>query len=490
MDSLPAKDFLTSQANPPTLKIKTATRTSFAIICSPTTYGTLLQKELQQKGRTNEYLSIRNAALLKRECLRLNYLNPTVSDRLHHLRILIHTLKQIESHEINATDSETIISTFFEVMKRLMGWHHTHLLADLYRAETIKRYCEITAERFIFATSTMNTEIDLHDAIAEHERLVQNMASIISRLSPLVQYLFLSEAEHSCLIHLTNNDDETLFQPLLIDRERALLHVHLQQFGIPAQAPELRSEETDLIRQLWPSTMSINRHGNSDYFRNASNHIFDQFTMFDNSSFGQTSTNSTIHSRFDLQSISSIKSLLIRATQVSDRPQPADEPPSTQRISANHSNETNVSSEQTSNNITDVTTLEQFVQPLSDDITLSATHAMHTTPLTLKVISGSLSITIFKAHPRDCPDRRPPGDVIHLSVTYTSAAIERPLEIFIKRFTLSENGELFLYITSGGKFRQLIDAIPSSTRIRLTITCNGQTELRETTRNQSQTWFQ
>merc|ERR1712000_750642 len=81
-----------------------------------------------------------------------------------------------------------------------------------------------------------------------------------------MKYLLLSTGYTSCIVRLSNNDDETRFFPVLLDRERSLLGYHLKRLGEDHLPPALPVNIEQTICQLWPTSIPIDRGTSHDFF--------------------------------------------------------------------------------------------------------------------------------------------------------------------------------------------------------------------------------
>lgn len=275
MDSQPTQDHLTNRQSPPPLELRNATRISFAILCSPTTYGVPLQKRMESDKKGDEYLYARNAAILRRECLRLDYLNPIIGQRIEHLRRLKDTVDSIQT----STPPIMIVQRYYRFLSYAMNQYFDSFWMKLAQCTTLSEFQRLPGLRIDTALRFDNNNLESHKQLSEYESLIKHIAIAVPTAPLIVQYLLLDQSQHSCLLHLTDVDRETKFYPLFTDRERHLLAYNLALLGCTNEPPSLQDTLQETIRLQWPGLITITSDRNDDYFRTTSRNRYDAFEL-------------------------------------------------------------------------------------------------------------------------------------------------------------------------------------------------------------------
>lgn len=278
MDLKPSKDYLTLRHPLPQFRSDNGSHLAFALVCSPTTYGVPLYEEMLAKNQANEYITVRNAAILRRECLRLDFLNPVVADRIDYLK----ELKQLLAHFSHSFSATRIARGTIQLLLKQMDKYQNQLVQRSLLIDSIGEYQDKFGKRLSYILAYLTTDDESHKLLSTYESLLRDIAHLVSTRPPLLKYLLLNTGFYSYIVILTDNEKETRFFPLLTARERALIKSHLTDLGESEFEGTLSSETDEAIRPLWPSSITISKHGDGDFFRSKSTHEFDHFGYVEN----------------------------------------------------------------------------------------------------------------------------------------------------------------------------------------------------------------
>lgn len=520
MDSFPTRDLLTLRENPPQLKTRTATKIAFAILCSPTTYGVLLQKELASMNREHEYLAIRNAAILRRECLKTDILNPNIQKRTQYLKALVRTIKSLSSQN----DTEMIARNLSQFIVDQAKTSTTVLNNFLREHSSLQEYHDQAPRRLSLALSFNAATLATAKLLSDYESTIRLLANVIIAENQVFKKFLLLDGFTSCYIVLTNNDLDTTFFVTLLDRERALLQTHLLAIGEFPTAEPLSEQEHDLFSRHWQSKITIDRHKESDYFKFSKLNEFDHFRVIPPavSTPDHTAANKLPQIQTSLMNMMRYGAVTPSPASTARSPTPATAEPSTatsnKRISFDG---TPITSKETSDEakaklkseLTSATTANELIaaqatsskatsaSPFSTTNTSSITEMMKQTSLYSLHLSNVIGLTIsfecdthklrfVRANASQSPDKQRPGDVVHVRVLERSTN-QRPFsDLYFKRFTVSDTNVVSLFVTRRLDFQRLLEAKTEAKSLEMKITRGTQTELVEITRSNTSMWFE
>uniref|UniRef100_A0AB39A6I9 Uncharacterized protein n=1 Tax=Fusarium solani partitivirus 3 TaxID=3237256 RepID=A0AB39A6I9_9VIRU len=499
MDFKPSRDYLTLRQYPPQFCSNNCSNLAFAIICSPTTYGTPLYMEMQAKNQASEYVTVRNAAILRRECLRLDFLNPVVANRIEYLR----AVKLTVSHFSQFYSATRIARGFVNMLVQHLDKYQNRLTQHLLLIETVQEYQDQFGKRLSYLLSFNTTDDDSHKQLSMYESLLRDISQLVSSRPPILKYLLLNTDFFSVIITLTNDDRETRFFPTLTARERAIIRANLTNLGEDDSPGVLSPEDDSAIRPLWPSSITISRHGNDDYFRQRST---DEFDKFGHVTDPATKTVTDI-APVDNGDRGYLLNLLHQSK--SETPSPTTEthtlqtPPSisagtwTKPLQLNNENESSNTMAKSPDNRT-----SNPNSPLS--VTFSNrgdSDALHTQPQTWKTSNASHNVrrirfsnkhcdlTFIRASASMSPERQTLGDVTHVSFLPNANARQPLFELFIKRFDIRMDGSIDLYLTKQAKFKLILENQKAIKLIRCELTTGSTKESKELTPETSDLWF-
>lgn len=499
MDFKPSRDYLTLRQYPPQFCSNNCSHLAFAIICSSTTYGTPLHMEMQAKNQASEYVTVRNAAILRRECLRLDFLNPVVANRIEYLR----AVKLTVSHFSQFYSATRIARGFVNMLIQQLDKYQSRLIQHLLLIDSVQEYQDQFGKRLSYLLSFNTTDDDSHKLLSMYESLLRDIARLISSRPPILKYLLLNTDFFSTIIILTNDDRETRFFPTLTARERAIIRATLTDLGEDDSPGVLSPEDDHAIRPLWPSSITISRHGNDDYFRQYSTNEFDKFGTIADPATNKVTDIAPVDNgdrghllNLLAQSKSQTPSPTTETHTLQTPPSPPIKkwiPPHLRHTENESSNPMAKSpSERTSNpnspvyNTPRSTENSDALQP--EPQTWKSTNAHHKVRR-IRFSDKYCDLTFIRASASMSPDRQNLGDVTHVSFLPTTTARQPLFELYIKRFETRPDGSTDLYLTKQSKFNLILENQKAINLIRIELTNGSTKESKELTQEASDLWF-
>lgn len=499
MDLKPSKDYLTLRHPPPQFRSDHGSHLAFALVCSPTTYGFPLYEEMLAKNQAHEYVSVRNAAILRRECLRLDFLNPVVADRIEYLKELKRHVSYF-SHSYSAT---RIARGTVSLLIKQMDKYQNRLVQHSMLIDSVNEYQDQFGKRLSYLLAFMSTDADSHKLLSTYESLLRDIATTLASRPPLLKYLFLNTGFYSYIVKLTNDEKETRFFPTLTARERAIIKAYLTDLGEDDHEGILSDEDENAIRPMWPSSITISKHGDGDFFRTNSTHEFDRFEYVTNS---ETKSVTEIGS-VDVKEQGKLLELLRPSSTTSFHRMNATHSPTTPpsatsvtwktpnlHVPATESSMTMASPQSEAHDQFDLGGFTTFSLKSSSDAQPPSQPSWRNGSVSnkakrIRFSDRNCDLTIIRASASMSPDRLPPGNVAHVS--FLSAIVHgQPLvDIFVKRFETKPDGSIDLFLTKQGKFNEILNAKQHIKAIRITVTQGGTTESKELTHDSSLLWF-
>nr|UYD21359.1 hypothetical protein [Colletotrichum associated partitivirus 2] len=511
MDSYPTRDFLTVNENPPQLKVRTATKIAFATLCSPTTYGVLLHKELASKNKEHEYLAIRNAAILRRECLKTDILNPIISQRARYLGELTKLTRKLDS----LTEMELIATQYCDFVAETARHSAIALNNSILGCVSVDDYLDRNGPRLSLALSFNSSTQATAKLLSDYEAKIRQLASQLTRSQPIFKFLLLDEGYLSCLVVLSNNDLETQFLPVLLDRERSLLKACLTQLGEEPQPTSPSQEILDLFNRLWRSKITIDRHKDTDFF------TFDKLNEFDHFRIINVNNNVTENISANKQpKLQTSLMNLMRSGATTPSPNSivrSSTPFITESDSADigkqvsfdgkcnstellpNSNATSVSNELSSTNTAQTAVPLRLNRPelptpfeerksFTIDKQKARELARHI-GLVVQFANVTYNIKFIRSIASQSPDKQRPGDVVHVRVYPRGPPAALPANIYIKRFTVSDTNQVSLFMTRQKEFQTLLELSEWAARVEVVVTRGTLKELVEIDNETANQWF-
>jgi len=518
MDSMPERDLLTTRQSPPPLTVRDVSRTAFAIICSPTTYGTPLQSEMTNSNRGSEYITVRNAAILRRECLKLDYVNPVVFRRNQYLRKLQHLFQYLDPQ----VEFTKIVSTFIQFMNEQLVEYNTRLTNELIHVTSVIEYQSSAGQRLDELVKFNNHDPNAHKLMSENESIIKSIAHRVSNEHTIMKYLLLSTGYTSCIVRLSNNDDETRFFPVLLDRERSLLGYHLKRLGEDHLPPALPVNIEQTICQLWPTSITIDRGTSHDFFLLQESSELNEFKRIPNprtdvlpDSSPTTRDQNTGLLRLLTTSSSAENSPVISKDETF--PSPMNAKPQSKHVTNRDSDGSNSSFKQQLRS-TSTNSVGAYKPPTSErpvsypsgrqratpgDRIMNEAHldnllAFNHVPSTLRSSTDAQVITlknddrtayIRKVTPKECPPTRLPGEVIHVSVFSGAHNTTPVLTYSCRSFIEQPSGVFTLFFTKVGRFNAILGTKETATAIKLTVVLKHKQESVEILKSADPQWF-
>lgn len=508
MDLKPSKDYLTLRHPLPQFRSDNGSHLAFALVCSPTTYGVPLYEEMLAKNQANEYITVRNAAILRRECLRLDFLNPVVADRIDYLK----ELKQLLAHFSHSFSATRIARGTIQLLLKQMDKYQNQLVQRSLLIDSIGEYQDKFGKRLSYILAYLTTDDESHKLLSTYESLLRDIAHLVSTRPPLLKYLLLNTGFYSYIVILTDNEKETRFFPLLTARERALIKSHLTDLGESEFEGTLSSETDEAIRPLWPSSITISKHGDGDFFRSKSTHEFDHFGYVENLETKSVTEIQAVnfnnrgpllellhpaaHPRLDTTQ-SSLGPKRITETHSPTTPPSANTRkwlPPHMRIPAPESSKTTASPQSEALDLPDQCRPRTTSPKPSSNAaspTMPKPHGENATNKVKRICFSdeNCDLTIIRASASMSPERHSLGNVAHVSFLTTTANGQISIEFFFKRFDLKPDGSIDLYLTKQGKFNEILNMKDKLMMIRIDVTQGGTKESKELTQETSQIWF-
>jgi hypothetical protein len=504
----PSKDYLTSRHPLPQFRSDNGSHLAFALVCSPTTYGVPLYEEMLAKNQAHEYISVRNAAILRRECLRLDFLNPVVADRIEYLKELKRSVAYF-SHSFSAT---RIARGIVQLLLKQMDTYQNQLVQRSLLIDSISEYQDQFGKRLSYLLAFMTTDDESHKLLSTYESLLRDIALILSGRPQLLKYLLLNNGFYSYIVVLTDNEKETRFFPLLTARERALIKAHLTDLGESDHEGILSSEDDAVIRPMWPSLITISKHGNGDFFRSNSTHEFDTFGYVQNAETKSVTEIQAVnvgnrgpllellHPQAQIPLISSNGTDVPNRINTTHNPTtPPSATPTTwtsphSKVHFTESSMLMASSQSEALGQIDHGRPRTTSPKPSSDAASPITPTWHGENATNKVKRISFSdqncdLTIIRASASMSPERQSLGNVAHVSFLTTTANGQVSIDFFFKRFDFKPDGSIDLYLTKQGKFNEILNLRNKLVSIRIDITQGGTKESKELTQEASLSWF-
>lgn len=523
MDSYPTRDYLTVNEDPPPLTIRNATRIAFATICSPTTYGVLLHKELTAKGKEHEYLATRNAAILRRECLRTDFLNPVISNRTSYLKAVSKLLSRLE----RLTEIDLIAQQYSDFFASWSESSANALNSTIREISSLSEYYDRNGPRLSLALSYKSSNAETAKVLSDYERTTTCLALQLMTLDPIFQSVLLDEGYLSCRIVLTNNDLETRFFPILLDREKSLILLNFKSHGYHYEHVPLQGVINDHFVRHWKSLITIDRHNDSNYFHIERNNKFDEFRLLEITNDQQSTESETKPPKLE----TSLMNLMLHGDSPIQKTQSIESP--TQPLPESLLNQiqrdytpivpgTSTTSEQSLRLAIDAHLRSLDVtntgkQPLTQDAVAEAStinrSQTNSTPKAIELSemckrpaqyakrlarTPSLAVNfktedrhfrIIRANASQSPDKQRPGDVVHVRVTSRRPYIDGTIDLYFKRFTVSDDNKTSLYLTRQNQFQQLLEMADAAEVLSIHTTRGTQKELVEITKAKTNSWF-
>jgi hypothetical protein len=350
----------------------------------------------------------------------------------------------------------------------------------------------------------MSTDADSHKLLSTYESLLRDIATILASRPPLLKYLFLNTGFYSYIVKLTDDEKETRFFPTLTARERAIIKAHLTDYGEDDHEGILSDEDENAIRPMWPSSITISKHGDGDFFRTNSTHEFDRFGYVTNSETKSVTEIGFVDNGEQgkllelLRPGSTTNSHRINATH-----SPTTPPSATStiwkipnlRIPATESSMTMASPQSEAHDHTDHGRLKTISLKSSSDAQPPSQPSWRNGSVSNKVkrirfSDNNCDLTIIRASASMSPERLSPGNVAHVSFLSAIVYGHALVDIFIKRFETKPDGSIDLYLTKQGKFNEILNAKQQIKALRITVTQGGTTESKEITQDSNTLWFE
>lgn len=523
MDSYPTRDFLTVSENPPPLTIRNATRIAFATICSPTTYGVLLHKELTAKGKEHEYLATRNAAILRRECLRTDFLNPVISRRTSYLKAVSKLLSQLE----NLTEMNLIAQQYSDFFASWSESSANALNSTIREISSLSEYYDRDGPRLSLALSYKSSNAETAKALSEYERMITYLALQLMTTDPILLSVLLDEGYLSCRIVLTNNDLETRFFPILLDRERSLIYANFKSYGFKYDHAPIQGVINDQFVHHWKSSITIDRHNDSNYFHVEDNNEFDHFKLLEITNDQQSSDSGNKPAKLE----TSLMNLMLHGDSPIQKTQPVEsttQPPPESLLKYLQNSYGPATLGTTSHDERSLSRMLDVYSGTTDDLNLgrqpltrdappvtSTTRRtqMTSTPAPTELpemfkhpaqhaerLARTLSLAvnfkqedrlfrIVRANASQSPDKQRPGDVVHVRVTSRRPYVDGIIDLYFKRFTVSDDNETSLYLTRQNQFQRLLEMADAAEVLSIHTTRGTRKELVEMTKGKANLWF-
>jgi len=381
--------------------------------------------------------------------------------------------------------------------------YQNRLTQHLLLIDSVHEYQDQFGKRLSYLLSFNTTDNDSHKLLSTYESLLRDIAGLVSSRPLMLKYLLLNTDFFSTIIVLTNDDRETRFFPTLTARERAIIRGNLTNLGEDDSPGVLSPEDDAAIRPLWPSTITISRHGNDDFFRQHSTDEFDKFGIITDPATCKVTEIAPVDNGDRGQLLNMLQ------ISTSQTPSPTTEthnlstPPSTSvqkwipphmRHNENESSNPMAKSpsERMSNPNSPVYNTP-FSTENSDALQLEpqtwrSTNAHHKVRR-IRFSDKHCDLTFIRASASMSPDRQFPGDVTHVSFLPTTTARQPLFELFIKRFDMRPDGSIDLYLTKQSKFELILKNQKVINLIRIELTTGSTTESKELTPEASDLWF-
>jgi len=502
----PKVDLLTLNREPPPLRNRDGIRISFAMICSPVTYGVKLHDELKAKNRLHEYLLHRNRAILKRECLRLDFLDPIVAYRIGYLNDLT---KQVKSSS-SQPDPTTVATKLITHLSSNCETYNNDLNYRTSRIHSISEYQDKCGIRLSTVLNFNDHDAYNRKLIVRYEHAIQSLASSLLHGSPTHRYLLLHQDAPRCLLTLTDNDDDTRFFPVLTDRETALIQAHLLSFGVPQNEQTLDRKTTTDLCQRWPTHITITRHHDEDYFASDGSNPFDQFTILTpDSTSTSESQNPRAHDSTDSTDNPSLLGLdQHQAEQTKSdpcefthtNPQSTDTQSTLQLSQTSDKGKQRVTLDLRQQEFADTSQSLNEEEPDTPKVTNATLNLLETTLTTAAEYSRAVGTTVLfgdslhtirltRARPQDSAPRTVTGEMVFIRISHTTPKILQPLDLFVTRFYETTNNVFNVYMTKEQKFRHLLTVIGTATKVKIEITIGPRKESMELDPITSKYWF-
>jgi len=499
MDSKPSIDYLTSSAQGVAFHSKHGTHFAFAILTSPATFGTPLFEELKSKGKSHEYMLIRNTAILRRMCLKYDTVNPVVEDRLTFLRPLYKRMKELQTE----TSTTRIARGFVQLFRQYSDKYHAKLSKALLEIDDSKEYIDMHGKRLNYLTAFNTTDSDSHHLLSTYISSLKAIGAMLNECSPAWRIFLLSSGFYSYLINLTDDDNETRFKVTLTHFERAIISSTLLSTGSNADIPTLSYEEEDAIRQLWPSAITISRRDGEDYFGPELTGDLDQLKIIHTDSTPyridsgselseratalydmliidspKTPTSST-SAKFPQKSVSELSTNIANGLKVLDELKQSEKSVNT-HIGHSVTTETDFSR-------------QTYVPPHSrgeaDTSTPGSELRWKRVASRILFESPTCGFRVIRARPTESPDRQIPGEVVHVALHHTPELGEVVSNFWFKRFEIRPDGSYDLYLTKSGQFHRLLNLRDKAVKIEVRVNTRSLKESKEIIKETSSLWF-
>jgi hypothetical protein len=384
-----------------------------------------------------------------------------------------------------------------------MDKYQNRLVQHLLLIDSVNEYQDQFGKRLSYILAFMTTDADSHKLLSTYETLLRDIANLLPSCPPLLKYLFLNTGFYSYIVKLTDDEKETRFFPTLTARERAIIKAHLTDIGESDHEGILSDEDDIAIRPMWPSSITISKHGNGDFFRTNSTHEFDRFGYVTNPETKSVTEIGPV----DVGDPGTLLELL--------RPSNATY---SARMNVTHSPTTPPSATSSTWNLPPTANKHtESSMTMASPQSEAHDHNDHGRPRTtspqpssdakpphqLSWRTGSVSnkvkrirfsdencdLTIIRASASMSPDRLSPGNVAHVSFLSAIVHGHALVDIFVKRFETKPDGSIDLYLTKQGKFNEILNAKTQINALRIVITQGGTKESKELTHKSSSLWF-
>lgn len=511
MDSYPNRDLLTINENPPPLIIRTACKIAFALICHPIAYGTKLHDEMVAKGTSHEYLATRNAVILRRECLRMDYLNPNINQRTQYLKSVTKLLSSLNELD----DTSVIARKYCEFFTRCSESANNALWTMTADIKTVNQYLDLNGPRLSLALGHNSSNSSTARSLSDYEASIATLAKQLINTTSTLRSVLLNESVYSCVTIISKDDRKTRFFPTLTTREKSLIQSNLTSLGADFSNEKLTQSENDHFQEHWTSQILISLDELKSLTPQEEENEFNHFKKIEPSP--------TL--RAELSNLRLPTPEVTLATLMMSRYPPSQSPidldpfappqpcpkhdelilaerPMTYRanspqlLTQQKQATTDQQTPLTAPDAPDRTTgLEEYL-PTGSEFNRMLDYITHNA----KYLSGKLNTELLltqnarrflftRRRASDCPDKHPPGDVVHVSVTSRDKQIDGITDLYVKRFTISDTNDVTLFLTRQNQLQTIFEVANTAIAVKFLITRGTLKESVEITKSKTNLWF-